>query len=304
MIKRNNLQEMSNENNYYKEYGNFHATYFSHELTSIKDHISNHELIEESLGFQYWLNSKISKVYNDDMNYALEHIGEAMIHVLFSSNILSLYAGFMTAKQGLLQQTIPNLRSVFESIPKMYYISFFPEEWDKIAIKEEITGKTKEEIQKYLESDSRLIIRIKNTIKIDAEFIKEIKNKYYFKWFLKQIYSEMQIKKLNSTYGSFSKSSHGGITRGKDDGYNKKNINDVLELIEFLSFFNIVSYLNGNGSTMAEGKFPISEVKSFTEKIRSKLVNNDGKMFSLFPDKPEIAKKIFLSPPGPPWHDD
>lgn len=82
--------------------------------------------------------------------------------------------------------------------------------------------------------------------------------------------------------------------------YSKEEIGDLFELIILLSFFNINCELNAHHQMIKERKFPIDEVMAFSEKLRSKLTIN-GKMYSLFPDKPEIAKKILLHPPGPPW---
>ena len=53
---------------------------------------------------------------------------------------------------------------------------------------------------------------------------------------------------------------------------------------------------------IGEGKFPTEETIAFSKKILPKLVDQDKNMASLFPDKPEIIKKLMITPPGPPWH--
>ena len=51
---------------------------------------------------------------------------------------------------------------------------------------------------------------------------------------------------------------------------------------------------------ITEGKIPVNEILTFTEKIRGILVK-DGKMSSLFPDHPDIVDQVVIHPPGSPW---
>ena len=78
------------------------------------------------------------------------------------------------------------------------------------------------------------------------------------------------------------------------------NTGDLFEFIELLSFFNILAELNGHKAMMDKKMFPYAETFDFAEKMRTKLVK-DGKMGSLFPDHPDVVKKVLIHPPGFPW---
>jgi len=74
----------------------------------------------------------------------------------------------------------------------------------------------------------------------------------------------------------------------------------IFELIELLSFFNILGEINGHKIMIKDKKISAVEIMSFAEQMRTELVK-DGKMYSLFPDHPDITKKVVIHPPGPPW---
>jgi len=235
------------------------------------------------------------------MQYSLNHIANGFVHQLFSHNVMSLYASFLTSPQNLLHQTVPNLRIIYESIPKMYYISFFPSEIKYIILKDEIEGNNTTKAIKYLKSENALTIFTQNELDEPEELLKKVDRKYYFKWFSRKIYSKIQIKQLESTYGLLSTSTHSSTNRRQSGGeYSKKNTGDTFEFIELLSFFNILTELNGHGEMISEYQLPRDEIMTFAEKMREKLTK-DGKMGSLFPDHPDIVDKVLIHPPGAPW---
>lgn len=289
------------EPNYHKEYQTFRDRCEFIHMRTIEDHIQHYEIIEELIGFQNWLNNKVADIYNADTEYAKQNFSEASILGLFSLNLLSLYSAFMTIQQNLVHQTIANIRTVYESIPKMYYMSFFPDECGKVILSEYISGKKDEDAIKILTSSSVSEIYEIYNIAYSEELLNQLRDKYHFNWFLKKIYSTDQISRINSTYSLFNTSSHSTITRmGKLQPYSKENTGDIFELMEFLSFFNIASCVNGQRKMIEIKKFPFIETARFVEKIRSKLVK-DGMMRSLFPDNPEVSKNLIISPPGSPW---
>lgn len=285
---------------FHKEFCNLHDLYLNNELRSIRTHLTHYEIIEETLGFQNWLNSEVANVYNDDLDYAERNFSEASVHGLFTLNLLSLYTSFLTLPRNLINQTITNIRTVYESFPKMYYVSFYPEQCGKVLLREHIEGK-KGQSREILQSSKVTKICELYNIAYSEELLDELNKKYNYAWFRKQIYSEEQIKQQRKTYGLLSTSSHGSMIRVQQmRDYSEEEIGDLFELIILLSFFNINCELNAHSQMIKDHKFPVKEVMAFSEKLRSKL-SRDGNMYSLFPDKPEIAKKILLHPPGSPW---
>jgi hypothetical protein len=270
-------------------------------LKTIEDHIQHYEIIEELIGFQYWLNNNVADIYNADTEYAKQNFSEASIHGLFSLNLLSLYSAFITAQKNLMHQTIVNIRTVYESIPKMYYMSFFPDECGKVLLSEYISGKKDEDAITILKSPITSKIYEIYNMAYSEQLLNQLRDKYYFDWFLKKIYSVDQISRMKSTYSLFNTSSHSSIIRtGNLQPYSKYNTGDIFELIEILSFFNIASEVNGHRKMIELKKFPYVETARFMEEVRSKLAK-DGRMYSLFPDNPGISNKLIISPPGKPW---
>ena len=289
------------EFNYHKEYNTFHDKCEYIHMKTIEDHIKHYEIIEELIGFQNWLNNQVADIYNADTEYARQNFSEASIHGLFTLNLLSLYSAFITIPQNLVHQTIANIRTVYESIPKMYYMSFFPDECGKVILCEYISGKKDEDAINILTSPRASKIYEIYNMTYSSELLNQLRDKYHFDWFLKKIYSADQISRMKSTYSLFNTSSHSAITRvGNLQPYSKEDTGDIFELVEILSFFNIASNVNGHRKMIEARKFPFIETARFMEKIRSKLAK-DGNMYSLFPDNPEISNKLIISPPGSPW---
>lgn len=287
--------------NYKKEYSKFHDICSNAEMKNIENHLHHYEIIEDMIGVQYWLYDKITTFYNSDMDYSRNHVADAMIHGLFYHNLLSLYASFLTTPQNLLHQSVVNLRTIYESIPKMYYISFYPNEIKYMILKDHMNGRDDTKAMKYLKSENSKLIFEQAELNNPEHLINQVENKYFFKWFNRAIYSEEQINTAKSTYGLLSISSHGSLVRrqqGEEDS--KDNTGDLFEFIELLSFFNILAEMNGHELMMKKDWSQYHEILDFMEEMRTKLIKN-GQMGSLFPDHPNVAKKVWIHPPGAPW---
>lgn len=287
--------------NYHKEYTKFHNLCINTEILNIENHLQHYEIIEEMIGFQYWLHETIAPVYNSDMEYSKNHIADALIHQLFYHNFLSLHAAFLTTQQSLLHQSVSNLRTVYESIPKMYYASFFPSEIKYMILKDHMEGRDDTKAIKYLQSERAKYVFKQTDLDNPASLIKYVEDKYFFKWFNRKIYTEDQSNKAKSAYSLLSISSHGSLMRHQlPEEDTKAHTSDLFEFIELLSFFNILAELNGHKVMIEKKLIPYQEIFDFVEKMRTKLVK-DGKMGSLFPDHPDVAKKVLIHPPSIPW---
>ncbi|MGI0007353.1 MAG: hypothetical protein ACREAR_05085 [Nitrosotalea sp.] len=287
--------------NYHKEYTKFLYLCINTELKNIENHLPHYEIIEEMIGFQYWLHETIATLYNSDMEYSKNHVAEALIHELFYHNFLSLHAAFLTTEQSLMHQSVSNLRTIYESIPKMYYASFYPGEIKYMLLKDHMEGRDDTRAMKYLQSENAKLVFTQEELANPKHIINYIEDKYFFKWFNRKIYTDEQIGKSKSTYSLLSISSHGSLIRKQlDKELFEANTGDLFGFIELLSFFNILAELNGHKAMMAQNIISRQEIFDFMEKMRAKLVR-DGKMGSLFPDHPDVAKQVMIHPPGSPW---
>jgi len=219
---------------YHKEFCNLHEIYNNNDLKSIENHLPHYEIIKETLGFQSWLNAKVGNMYNKNLEYAKQHFSEASVHGLFTLNLLSLYSAFLTLSRNLINQTVTNIRTVYESLPKMYYVSFHPEDCGKILLREHIEGKKGRSREILRSSKVKKICEIYG-IEYSEELLNELNKKFDYSWIRRRIYSEGQIEQQRKTYGLFSTSSHGSMIRVKQmRDYSKEEIGDLFELIELI----------------------------------------------------------------------
>lgn len=170
-----------------------------------------------------------------------------------------------------------------------------------MILKDHIEGRDDTKAIEYLKSENALLVFEQTELNNPKHLINQVKLKYYFKWFNREIYTEEQINMAKSTYGLLSISSHGSLVRrqqGEEDS--KDNTGDLFEFIELLSFFNILAELNGHELLIKNNWMEYREIIDFMEEMRAKLVK-DGKLGSLFPDHPNVAKKVWIHPPGAPW---
>ena len=206
------------------------------QLQTIKDQINHYQLIEELLGFHYWLYNKISPIYNKFPDYGIPHKSELFTDITFSQNFLSLYTAFLTIERNLLHTARTNMRTVLESIPKIFYLSLYPNEADYIFIHDIIHGirDESEKIKKLekFKSDTKLdIIKQFNP----NEIIEQIHDKYYFKWFVRKVYNKETRQAVNNIYSSMSESAHPSFTKSQIQ-YDKKRIDKMLQDAELLLF--------------------------------------------------------------------
>ncbi|CAD6368619.1 hypothetical protein NMT12_120107 [metagenome] len=286
--------------NYYKSYTEFCNKNMNIQFQTIKDNIHHYPIVEDLLGFHYWLDEKVAPIYNKTEDYDKQHMSEAFIHISFSHNILSFYTIFLTLEKSLIHQLNSHMRTVLESIPKMCYLSFYPDDVNDIIIKDRISGinddeKKRNELDKFKTESSFPAFQNFNS----DEAINRIKGKYYFKWFLDKVYNEETKKAFSTLYHHLSNSTHSSFMRHQIQ-YDKELTNKIFEDVELLLFYNLVAEIEGHKRMINSKLFPIKESMVFMEKMRALLVK-DGKLASLFPDHPDILSKVMIHPPGYPW---
>lgn len=286
--------------NYYKSYTEFCNKNMNIQLQTIKDNIHHYPITEDLLGFHYWLDDKVGPIYNEMTGYDVQHISEAFIHITFSHNILSFYMIFLALERNLVHQAKTHMRTILESIPKMCYLAFYPSDINDIIIKDRISGirnleEKKNELEKF-KTETRLPV-FKNFN--SDEVLEKIKGKYFFKWYLDQVYADQTKKSMNVLYRDLSNSVHSSFIRPQIK-YDKQITEQGLVDVELLLFYNLVAEIEGHKGMIKAKLFPLKESMEFMEKMRAVLVK-DGKLPSLFPDHPDIISKVMIHPPGSPW---
>lgn len=268
-------------------------------MRCIQNHIRHYEILEELLGFQYWINGEVSRFVKSRENYMKKHLSEMAIHLLFTYNVFSLDVAYKTVEQDLLHQAAVNIRTVYEGIPKMYYISFFPEQTRKIMLKESMSGMNENKMLEYLQTEDAMKI-LGGTPSNKESFIAKLKKSYSPAWFRNKIYSEDSVKKLHEMYGLFSNSTHANIMRNiTANEYSISNTDHFFETLRSLSYFNIHAEINGNEQVLRDCGILVESLNFITsvgEKL-GHLVN--GSYF--FPDNISIINKLRIYPDRPPW---
>lgn len=285
---------------YYKAYDDFCTITMNAQLRTINDQIHHYPIIEDLLGFNYWLYNKTGTTYNELSGYGTQHLSELFTTVTFSQNFLSLYTIFLTIERNLFHTARASMRTVLESLPKIFYLAFYPNEANYVFLHDIIHGiRTENEKIKKLEefkSDTQLdIFKQFNS----NELIEQIKGKYYFKWFVERVYNEQTKQAVNNIHSNLSGSTHPSFTKPQIQ-YDEKRINKMLRDTELLLFYNIVAEIEGHSNMIESNLFPLQESVTFMEKMRSVLVQ-EGRLASLFPDHPDIASRVRFHPPGSPW---
>ena len=229
-----------------------------------------------------------------------QYLSEMAVHLLFTYNVFSLDVSYKITESDLLHQAAVNIRTSYEGIPKMYYISFFPEQTRKIMLKENMTGMKEDEMLKYLQTNDASKI-LNGKMPDNAEtFVKKLKKRYSPAWFRNKIYSENSVKKLHEMYGSFSNSTHANIMRNATAiDYSEKNTNDFFNTLRSLSYFNILAEINGTEQVLRDCGILV-EVLNFINSIGGKLGYLTNGSY-LFPDNVSIIKKLRIYPNTEPW---
>lgn len=285
---------------YYKSYNEFCHIVMDMQIHTIKNHIEHYPIIEDLLGFHCWLFNEMSSIYNQPTDYDANHLHEVFTDATFSHNLLSLFTTFLTIERNLFHQARANMRTVLESIPKIFYLSFYPNEIDYMIIHDLISGirNDKEKIEKIKEFKSHTNFPPFKNINPD-EIIEKCKNRYNFKCLVKKIYTTKNVQVINNLYSSMSTSTHSSFIKSYRP-YDKKSHDKTLRDLELLLFYNLIATISGHKDMIEAGLFPFNESKAFMEKMRS-ILTQDGRLPFLFPDHPDIASRVNIHPPGPPW---
>ena len=284
----------------YKEYySTFSTTTSNVQKQVIEDNTDAYSVLENLIGFHYWLHDEVASIYNDP-NYYSQFVTGKFVHLEFGHNFLSLYSAFVALEHNLLHSAISLKRNVLESIVKMNYLAFFPSNICDVLFHDVINGlreesDKKQKLNSFVSHTKPSFCQTLTTDKI----LSNIKNKYYFKWLSKQIYAKQTTNSINSMYNKWSPSVHSSLLRPQTN-YDKETTASELYDLQLLLFFNILAEVEGHGDMIKKDLFPYHKSKQFIDSILP-LLRQNGRMISFFPDHPDIASKVYIHPPGAPW---
>jgi len=284
--------------NYFNEYNSAQDSISLKKQTIIKNHISHYPVLEELLGFQYYLNRKFTEFFNSlqDPTDLKKFQAELFVYLLFFYNTQSLQTAFNALECDTIHQSAVNIRTVYESIPKMYYISLFPEEVGKITVHEYICDLSYEEALKELKGEDCMTC-------LDGQELKfETKNDFYnFKReyapnaFRSKLYTKQHKILLQNLYSKFSNSTHPNITRNNTSViYDSANTDLFFEFLKSLSYFNIESYLEGSLELLRKIGLD-QEIVTFLNRISHEIKTIYEDVY-FFPDKDNLKRKLKTSP--------
>lgn len=286
---------------YLHEYCKAQDALFKNKMLCIENHIHRYEILEKLLGFQYWVNGEVTNfVSKQNHDYFLDHFSELSVHLLFSYNVLSLDTSFKIMEQNMIHQSAVNIRTVYEGVPKMYYLAFFPDEVRMITLQENMEGITTDERQQYLHTEEASKI-LDGKIPSDTKaFVAELRRKYSPNWFREKIYSQNSVKKMREMYGVFSTSTHANITRNRvSSDYSEINTKQIFDTIHCLSYFNIHAEINGSEEILKDCNI-FDESTYFIATIGKEIGYLIDAVY-LFPDNESVIEKLKFPPEKEPW---
>jgi len=259
-----------------------------------KNHIHHYPVLDEMFGFQYYLNRKFIEFYNSIKNPTelKKFMPELSIHLLFFYNTQSLQSALNDLECDRIHQSAVNIRTVYESIPKMYYISLFPEQNRFILVHEHIEEMHYQDAVKELEKEDCLSYLDGHELKFESKNdFYNFKRKYTPNAFRKKLYSKKRQDSLQKLYSKFSNSTHPNITRNRTSvAYEPKDTELFFEFLKTMSYFNIQAYFEGN----AELLFKIGlhqEIIDFLN-AKAKQLGTFYENVYFFPDNEELDRKL------------
>jgi len=206
--------------------------------------------VESCLGFQYNFDDRIADLahFSKD-NFTLQ---KQLGRVYYIRNLHYLHTAFHLSVEGLIEPFFNNMRTVFESILKMYYISLFP---DKAK---EIQDDTINNSQKFTTNSLIQKLYVKETKEGCQRYLKELH---------KSAHSDYRRTLINTKFSVV------GVS---------KQLKDLL----VLSFYNIIAeFENQSQQPNIIDDTLINDTMFYLEKLSKLIVIKNNDIPAFFPDK-------------------
>lgn len=217
-------------------------------MTVIKNHIQHYPVLDDLLGFQYYLNTKFAEYFNAHRPEFGEFTTGLSSYLLFFYNTQSIQSAFNDIECDRIHQAAVNMRTVYEAIPKMYYLALYPEENEFIMISEHIANMNLEKVQEELKGEECLKYLNGKVLNFETKSqLQNFKGKYTPNSIRKKLYSKQRREKNQNLYSRFSGSVHASILRNRvSTTYDPKDTELFFDFLESFCYFNIQAYLEGN----------------------------------------------------------
>ena len=282
---------------YFKYHTKWHQIKLNMQLRAIRDHIQHYEDLENFFGFHYWLQDNVATSLNN-VKDPIEFASEAFIHTTFQQNFFIASDVLSALEKDHINSARMMLRVILESIPKMYYMSFFPSEAAQIMCADYVSGTRGNERKEKIKYFAEVVWKGPPYYDVD-NMTEAITNKYNFKWYLKKIYTENTGKPMIQTHSHLNTSAHPSLVRSLPE-YDKKNTSNEINSLKLLLYYNIAAETEGQKHITANDAFTRNECIRFLNKMAERISQN-GNMGLRFPDNPDIIPKFVCHPPGSPW---
>jgi len=247
------------DNVYHSRFTEVSKVFSNRKLLTIQSLVNDLETTEEVLGFQFWLSDEVGKLTILHKK-EWENIQKQLSHQLYDRNLHYLFASYELACAGLCDPSYNNIRTVHESIIKMYFLWAFPE--------------------------------TANNVLNDMEPIR--RPEFGHEAMINKLYSVKLQESMRQQFRELSGKSHSNYTGiATTLRYSVDQIKDCLWFIRTLSFYNIITEMENQSSTSTIIELPLAEkVGEYLEKLRKNLTAGTGTMATYFPDIPTLASKL------------
>ena len=247
------------ENEYSAKYAKVNSIFCNRKLLTIQSLLGDLLVVEEALGFQFWLSDEIGELTKRHEN-EWKNLQKQVGHQLYDRNLHYLYSALELAYAGLCDPCYNNLRTVHESVIKMYFIWAFPASIESIHD--------------------------------DMEPVK--KSEYGHESMIHRLYLKDTQESMRQQFRELSAKSHSNYTGiGPTLRYSVEQIKDCLWFIKTLSLYNITAEIENQSSEPSIIElFLVEKVGEYLEKLRKVLTFGTGNMATYFPDEPSLVSRL------------
>ena len=117
---------------YYERYSEASRSFLNRRLLTIEYFHKELLIDEEVIGFQFWLSDEIAVLSQKHAKEWNADLQKQITHELFNRNLHYFYTALNQAESGFCDPCYNNLRTIYESILKMYYLWAYPSETESV----------------------------------------------------------------------------------------------------------------------------------------------------------------------------